>query len=967
MRKFLLSFVVLMLVAVVILSASSTTLFISGGGQTTISVQPSPSAVEGKRTVDLMADDAYYISKGDSTLFILVGNFAAHHNGAVIMADSAVRYSNQSFECFGNVLINQNDTYVYGNRAEYNNESCVATVYSDLVKIVDGDATMYTYNCEFNTETEVGEFWGGCFVEKGESLMESNRGIYNTKTHDLTAIDRVEMRDDKYQMRGDSVIFNLETENAQYFTNSNIWSDNDEYLFADAGSYTKANDLHHLTRNAYILTPEREVWSDSIEYYRTEGHIIGRRNIQVDETEQKIMGFADYGEWWDEPGNALFTGRPSMINYDPQQSDSIFLSADTLWIYTIPVLPPVVEADSLSVGSDVASSEGDENVTSEDVPVEGEKGEKDERSREERKAEREERREERKAEREERREERRGKGGDLEEGVGPDMLPDDKPMEQGIDRKQGADRKAEGELKPESDKSGKQDPAKFESQVAEHSPLGDKGAPKSAPKGEAMADNEAMAPLVGSENARNDSDMVAQDSTILDTMVQDSLMEDSLMEDVLVQDSLAQDSLAQDSLAQDSLKALTPKQLRKIERRRQRDSIRAIRTAKRDSIASIKRAERDSIRAIRDSIIDIKVDSLIAKRKERSARIADEEKAHMERVQQRVQAHQRRKIDRAKARAARRGKEYKGPEYEDVVAEETTPADSLSMGSREGLNEGVADSMAMGRDSMIVESSDSAPEFPADSSYKMIKAYRNVRMYRSDSQIACDSMVVLNTDSILRLYQRPVLWNESNQVVSDSMAIFTREQKIERIHFMGNPIMGGEIDTMYYNQVKGRDMMAHFADGKVVRNDVEGNAQTIYFMQEEDVPDVTGLMYIESASITFYFDDGTIDQIVYKQNPEYVLYPLALIPETQERRLPNFKWHYELRPTRDSVMTRSVRPSEREGSRAQDKPRFRITDRINYDRRRLTENGVWIDRVDVLPPEIIEWRDSRQSYKQRNR
>ena len=339
----------------------------------------------------------------------------------------------------------------------------------------------------------------------------------------------------------------------------------------------------------------------------------------------------------------------------------------------------------------------------------------------------------------------------------------------------------------------------------------------------------------------------------------------------------------------------------------------------------------------------------------------------MERVQQRVQAHQRRKIDRAKARAARRGKEYKGPEYEDVVVEETTPADSLSTGSREGLNEGVADSMAMGKDSMVVESSDSAPEFPADSSYKMIKAYRNVRMYRSDSQIACDSMVVLNTDSIVRLYQRPVLWNESNQVVSDSMAIFTREQKIERIHFMGNPIMGGEIDTMYYNQVKGRDMMAHFADGKVVRNDVEGNAQTIYFMQEEDVPDVTGLMYIESASITFYFDDGTIDQIVYKQNPEYVLYPLALIPETQERRLPNFKWHYELRPTRDSMMTRSVRPSEREGSRAQDKPRFRITDRINYDRRRLTENGVWIDRVDVLPPEIIEWRDSRQSYKQRNR
>ena len=64
-----------------------------------------------RRMVDMTADDSYLVDKGDSTIFILVGNFAAHHNGTVILADSAIRYSNQSFECFGNVLINQNQTY----------------------------------------------------------------------------------------------------------------------------------------------------------------------------------------------------------------------------------------------------------------------------------------------------------------------------------------------------------------------------------------------------------------------------------------------------------------------------------------------------------------------------------------------------------------------------------------------------------------------------------------------------------------------------------------------------------------------------------------------------------------------------------------------------------------------------------------------------------------------------------------
>ena len=242
---------------------------------------------------------------------------------------------------------------------------------------------MYAYNCEFNTAENMGYFYDGCYVEKGDNLLEAERGYYNTKTHDLIAVDNVEMRDDTYLMMGDSVIFNTETENARYFTNTNIWNDKDEYLFANEGSYTKRLDLHHLTRDAYILSPEREIWSDTIEYYRTDGHIIGRRNIQMDDTTQKVLGFADYGEWWDEPGNALFTRRPSMINYDPQQPDSLFLSADTLWLYTIPVLPPVREtedaanADGETQSEEIDNEASDSNVeasdeSNEEMPMNGE-------------------------------------------------------------------------------------------------------------------------------------------------------------------------------------------------------------------------------------------------------------------------------------------------------------------------------------------------------------------------------------------------------------------------------------------------------------------------------------------------------------------------------------------------------------------------------------------------------------------
>ena len=874
---------------------------------------PQASKSGDRRMVDMVADDSYLVDKGDSTIFILVGNFAAHHNGTVILADSAVRYSNSSFECFGNVLINQNETYAYGDRAEYNRDNSTATLYSDLVKVVDGDAVMYSYNCTFNTADNIGYFRDGCYIEKGDNLLEAERGYYNTKTHDLIAVDRVEMRDETYLMTGDSVIFNTATENAQYFTNTNIWNDKDEYLFANEGTYDKSRDLHYLTRDAYILSPEREIWSDTIEYFRTAGHIIGRGNIQMDDTTQKVIGFADYGEWWDEPGNALFTRRPSMINYDPEQTDSLYLSADTLWLYTVPVLPPVAESDSTA------------------TEREGERG---------------------------------GREASLRDAAGEESVADAMVEEDGEDAMEQMDvvENATEEIAEETETAVEErvsdTKSRTEANVREDGKEKANDAPRRStqrettdlPKRDGEAASERPVANVESAPAPSQSDRV-------DSVAENRTEE--LRDSTSVVDTLA------DTLS-DSTKTLTPKQLRyraKLEKRRVRDSLRSIERGIRDSLDSLKQRERDSIRHIRDSVLNIKLDSLVAERRARSARLADEEAARLERVKQKADERYRRKIDKAKARALKRGKVYDGPDY--VV--DSLSADSLSMGASRDAMRGDSTAMdSLGRDSLGADStavdSMGAKPFPEDSVYKMIKAYRRVKMYRPDSQLVCDSLVLLNTDSIIRLYVDPVLWNEGNQISSDSMAIYTKNQLLSKAHFMGNPIMAMEIDTMYYNQVKGKDMTAYFADGAVYRNDVDGNAQTIYYMQNEDNPEVTGLMYIESASITFYLVDKEIDKISYKQNPSYVIYPMAMIPETQELRLKDFNWYYDKRPSRDSVFDRTIRATRREDASVKQKPRFRITDRINYDRRRLVENGEWEDRVDELTPEVIEWRNTRTSY-----
>lgn len=287
-----------------------------------------------KKLIDLKSDLMGPIAPGDSVVF-LVGNFAAQHNGAVITCDSAVRYSDMRIEFFGNVLINKNTTYIYGDRAEYDGELNEARVYSDIVKVVDGDATLYTYKFLFNTKKNIGEFADGGVMLNRENLLESVRGYYYADTKELIAVDRVEMRNDEYELKGDSVVYNMATDNAFFFDRTNIWNKDGDYLYADRGSYDKADTLYIVTRNGYILTEKQEIWSDSLHYYRAEDHVILRRDLQLDDAEHKVIAFGDYGEYWKEPGNAFLTRRPAVVSYDLSQGDSLFMRADSMYLFTI--------------------------------------------------------------------------------------------------------------------------------------------------------------------------------------------------------------------------------------------------------------------------------------------------------------------------------------------------------------------------------------------------------------------------------------------------------------------------------------------------------------------------------------------------------------------------------------------------------------------------------------------------------
>ena len=410
----------------------------------------------------------------------------------------------------------------------------------------------------------------------------------------------------------------------------------------------------------------------------------------------------------------------------------------------------------------------------------------------------------------------------------------------------------------------------------------------------------------------------------------DSLMADSLARQDSIRMQLALDSIVNDSLYPDSI--LTPTQLEaRMEKR------------KADAKAEELRRKAEERRMFLDSIAKQRQAKMIAQyERERAFELRQIEKDSVRRAKKR-------------ARRIARGKDVSELDMQDSI-------DAMKM--EELRKEIVVDTTSTEPEEEFDEApltdSVAVDTLPPDSIYRLVKAYRNVRIFRSDAQAVCDSMVGNSTDSVMRMYIEPVLWNNLNQIAAAQVDMYTKNQKLERVEFMENPIMIAEIDTTYYNQVTGKKMIAYFRDNDIYRNDVDGNVQTIYFQQEsEQSKIVTDLIYLESASASFYLEKQELKGITYRNDVPFTIYPLALIPADQPTRLPNFKWVPELRPEREEFIIEGLRPSLRERKASRNRPTFRIVNRMDRDKERFIRRGTWVDREDQLKPDIVEWRNTR--------
>ncbi|NDW18318.1 hypothetical protein D0T53_07125 [Dysgonomonas sp. 216] len=192
-----------------------------------------------------------------------------------------------------------------------------------------------------------------------------------------------------------------------------------------------------------------------------------------------------------------------------------------------------------------------------------------------------------------------------------------------------------------------------------------------------------------------------------------------------------------------------------------------------------------------------------------------------------------------------------------------------------------------------------------DSIFKQVKAYYGVRFYRSDFQGVCDSMQFNSRDSILYLYKDPILWNESYQLTGDTIEIFMNDSTIDHIHMKKYCFAIEDKDSVHFNQLKGRDLKAFFKDKQIHHILVEGNAESIFYPEENDKT-MIGLNRTESGFLSIGLKNKKIDKLKIWPKPKGKITPLAdLVPD--EMKLEQFRLFDYIRPLDKDDIFRKIK------------------------------------------------------------
>ncbi len=181
-----------------------------------------------------------------------------------------------------------------------------------------------------------------------------------------------------------------------------------------------------------------------------------------------------------------------------------------------------------------------------------------------------------------------------------------------------------------------------------------------------------------------------------------------------------------------------------------------------------------------------------------------------------------------------------------------------------------------------------------DSTNRYFEAFRHVRIFSDSVQAVSDSLFYSFKDSTFRLFQSPIVWSHGSQIVGDTIFLYTKNKKADKIKVFENSFMVSQVEPGVYNQIKATRMDGYFKEGVMDSIRAKGAAESIYFIRNADST-YSGTNQSQSDIMDIYFADGDLSKIVLRSDVKGTYAPITK-ESPGKMRLPNFKWYESRRP-----------------------------------------------------------------------
>ncbi len=198
-----------------------------------------------------------------------------------------------------------------------------------------------------------------------------------------------------------------------------------------------------------------------------------------------------------------------------------------------------------------------------------------------------------------------------------------------------------------------------------------------------------------------------------------------------------------------------------------------------------------------------------------------------------------------------------------------------------------SDSLFMHADTLLTMPDTSAVDA------KMLIAYYDTKFYKTDLQGICDSLLYFAKDSSIHLYMDPVVWTKENQMTATDILLKNNSTPPNEVFLNDNAFIVQEVDSVSFNQIKGKDMIGYIRGQQLYLVDVNGNGQSIFYPSDESGK--TGVNKAESSNILIYLKENAISRITFVSSPTGTMNPLTQAVE-EDKMLEGFKWRANERP-----------------------------------------------------------------------